>query len=626
MVESDSSNSSFGWSVSAGDFNGDGYGDLVVGAPDYDFIFEDDGKVFVYFGGPAGPSTTADWVAETDQSGAKFGYTVAAGDFNDDGYDDLVVGATMYDNGIGNEGVVFVWLGGDSGLVDGPGTPSNASWFAESDWGAGRLGTDAHSAGDVNGDGYDDLIACGDGIDSPGKIEDGAAFVWHGGPAGFVVTSGTRANAAWEHFGGQNSAWLRQSVGAGDVNGDGYDEVMVGLMGYDGPEDQEGQVRVFFGSASGLNSSPGWTMEPNDMTDRAGKSVAGVGDVNNDGYDDVLISGLGAFLYYGSATGLGPNGDLTNYDWRGSGTWIQEGGDINNDGIDDILMSSNSSAMVHVGSDTGVVDPRSWIQSSPVQFDGFGGSAWGAGDVNGDGYGDVIVGAKWHSNGQDLEGAAYLYLGVVDITVPALVHSHTARWVEGRVEVEWILLDVEGALEFSVIRRGPGTDVRTLIDPLIESRISILGSTFVLRDPDTRPGEAYVYRVGIHEDGQLVSSFETKITTAPMAVELFANYPNPFNPATTIRFSLAEDTDVSLAIYDAAGRLVRVIADRPMQAGVHSERWDGAGVHGSRCVLPVCYTGSRSWPRTNPATHCPDCSPEGRPAALQKRPAPERAL
>jgi hypothetical protein len=110
-AESDIVNTSFGWSVSsAGDVNNDGYDDVVVGAYTYSYTMTDEGRVFLYLGSPAGLSATPSWTAEGNQAGALFGRSVSsAGDVNGDGYSEVIVGAPWYDNVQKDEGRVFVY-------------------------------------------------------------------------------------------------------------------------------------------------------------------------------------------------------------------------------------------------------------------------------------------------------------------------------------------------------------------------------------------------------------------------------------------------------------------------------------------------------------------------------------
>jgi hypothetical protein len=110
--------SGYGLTVaSAGDVNGDGYYDVIVGAPFGSNGQTNEGRVFIYYGTPSGPTLTPSWTAESNQAGALFGWAVAGlGDVNGDGYDDLAVGAPLFDHTLTDEGAVFVYFGSDTGL------------------------------------------------------------------------------------------------------------------------------------------------------------------------------------------------------------------------------------------------------------------------------------------------------------------------------------------------------------------------------------------------------------------------------------------------------------------------------------------------------------------------------
>ncbi len=250
QAESNQASAQFGRVVdSAGDVNGDNYDDIIVGAYKYDNGQTDEGAVFVWYGsatglGDNGTTTNADWQAESNQASAQFGHSVAsAGDVNGDNYDDIIVGASIYDKGQTNEGAVFVWYGSETGLGE-SGTPANAGWQAESNQAEAGLGNPVASAGDVNNDNYDDIIVGASNYDNV-ESNEGAVFVWYGSATG-LGESGTPANADWQAESNQATAYLGYSVAsAGDVNNDGYDEVIVGAYYYDNVESNEGAVFVF---------------------------------------------------------------------------------------------------------------------------------------------------------------------------------------------------------------------------------------------------------------------------------------------------------------------------------------------------------------------------------------------
>jgi hypothetical protein len=158
QLESDQANASLGQSVaSAGDVNGDGYADVIVGAPKYDNGESDEGAAFVFLGSASGivgtNPATAHTQLESDQAFAGLGQSVAsAGDVNGDGYADAIVGAPLYSAGQSTEGAAFVFLGSASGIADG--SPASAATQLQSDQTDARFGQSVASAGDV-------LLRCG---------------------------------------------------------------------------------------------------------------------------------------------------------------------------------------------------------------------------------------------------------------------------------------------------------------------------------------------------------------------------------------------------------------------------------------------------------------------------------
>ncbi len=448
----------FGISVaSAGDVNGDGYSDVIVGAHLFDNGQTEEGRVYVYHGSASGLSTAANWIAESNQASARLGISVAsAGDVNNDGYSDVIVGSDLFDNGQNDEGVAFVWHGSANGVNnDIDGTPLNAAWRAESNQVNARFGTSVASAGDVNGDGYSDVIIGAYFFDNT-EINEGVAFVWHGSANGVNNNiNGTPLNAAWRAESNQVDASLGISVAsAGDVNSDGYSDVIVGASTFDNGEADEGLAFVWHGSANGVNNdidgtplNAAWFAESNQAGAGFGISVAPVGDVNGDGYSDVIVGALffdngeldegRVFVWHGSANGVNNDVDGTplNAAWTAEsnqagaqyGVSVASAGDVNGDGYSDVIVGTRTytngeieEGVVYVwyGSANGVNNDidgtplnASWIAESNQVNARLGYSVAPAGDVNGDGYSDVIVGAYLYDNGQTDEGGAFVYHG-----------------------------------------------------------------------------------------------------------------------------------------------------------------------------------------------------------------------
>jgi hypothetical protein len=460
--------------ATAGDVNGDGYSDIIVGAPYFDNGQTDEGRVFVFHGGATGLSATPDWTAEIDQANALFGHVVnCAGDLNGDGYSDVVVGAYQYSNGHVNEGGVFVFHGSATGLSAVP------DWIGEGNQTVAYFGRSAASAGDVNGDGYSDLIVGAPLFDN-GQTNEGRAFIYHGSATGlsavaartiesnqgnsqtgFAVSSagdlnndgyadvavgipfyasslandgrvvvhlgsasGVAATAVWTYDSPTSQAQFGKSLAcAGDVNGDGYADLLVGAPEHTNGQAEEGKAYVFFGNAIAALSLQ-WQNELDQAGARHGNAVASAGDVNGDGYSDVLVgvpqwangqSNEGrALVYLGSAAALST---VPQTQWGPAGdTRVAGAGDVNGDGYSDVivgqpLFNGRGVANLHLGGPMGLSATPAWTNIGTQIGARFGASVASAGDVNGDGYSDVIIGADQYDNGQTDEGRAFLYLG-----------------------------------------------------------------------------------------------------------------------------------------------------------------------------------------------------------------------
>ncbi|GGH69742.1 hypothetical protein GCM10011318_11070 [Phaeocystidibacter marisrubri] len=423
VLESNQANASFGYSVSsAGDVNGDGYSDVIVGAYYYTNGQSNEGAAYVYLGSATGLSSTPANIFESNQAGAYFGYAVSsAGDVNGDGYSDVIVGAYYYDNGQSDEGAVYVYLGSATGLSS---TPAN---IFESNQAGAYFGNSVSTAGDVNGDGYSDVIV-GAYYYTNGQSDEGAAHVYLGSSTGLSSTPANilESNQAGAYFGYAVSS-------AGDVNGDGYSDVIVGAYRYDNGQSEEGAAYVYLGSATGLSSTPANIFESNQVSARFGSSVSSAGDVNGDGYSDVIVGANqytngqsnegAAYVYLGSSTGLSSTpANIFESNQAGAffGNFVSSAGDVNGDGYSDVIVgayaydngqSNEGRAYVYLGSSTGLSStPANIFESNQVSAN-FGNSVSSAGDVNGDGYSDVIVGANRYDNGQSDEGAAFVYFG-----------------------------------------------------------------------------------------------------------------------------------------------------------------------------------------------------------------------
>ncbi len=390
--------------ATAGDVNGDGFSDVLVGA--YGATGQT-GNAFLYLGGASGLSAATSWTAGGEAVGNAFGYCVAsAGDVNGDGFSDVVVGAYRYST---TRGKVYVYLGGASGLA------TTASWTALGEAANNNFGESAATAGDVNGDGYSDLV-----VGAYGYLDRGKVYVYLGG------ASGLRATPSWTQSGSVGDGFGWSVASAGDVNGDGYSDLVVGAMAY---SLHRGKADVYLGGASGLSATPAWSGFGEQLSDEFGWSVASAGDVNGDGYADVVIGADAypgeesefpvangrAYLYLGLAGGLSATPSWTATGELPSTTFarsVANAGDVNGDGYSDVLIGADGrgsgKAFLYLGGPSGLPASASWTAAGEASSDAFGYSLASAGDVNGDGYSDVVIGAYGNVSGT---GKAHLYLG-----------------------------------------------------------------------------------------------------------------------------------------------------------------------------------------------------------------------
>lgn len=404
------------------DFNGDGYSDWLVGAAFHDAgggAGANRGQAYVLLGGVV-PNGAVDLTLSGDENASQLGFQVAtAGDVNADGYSDWLIAAHLRDGGGVDRGCVFLFLG--SAALDGTAdlTVCDTENFA-------HFGVSVAGVGDVNNDGYSDWVAGANLHDAAGGpgTDRGQAYLYLGGsPPDGIADLTLLGDEDQARFGASASA-------AGDVNGDGYSDWMVGAHWHDAGGTDRGRVYLYFGG-SALDTTADLIVSGDTDNGEFGNHMASAGDVNGDGYGDWIIGaykhpGGGtergrAYLFLGGATpdttvDLTFTGDQDNVRL---GTQVSSAGDADADGYADWVISAPNytanQGRVYVF--RGGANPNA---NADLTINGDeGGAAHGialseAGDVNADGKSDWAAGASAHDGGGGAganRGRAYVYFG-----------------------------------------------------------------------------------------------------------------------------------------------------------------------------------------------------------------------
>ncbi len=502
-----------GWVVSdAGDVNGDGIDDIIIGAPHADPNGMASGQSYVVFGRntPFPPDFELSTLLKANGGKGSFGFVLngggevavsgssvsGAGDINADGFDDLIVGSPGSDANGESSGSSYVVFGRgvqlfaelDLTSLAAANGGDGAIGFVINGVAAGnRSGSTVACAGDFNGDGIDDIVVSSV-LASPSSQFSGQCYVIYGRGAPFppdfelsslLLSNGGNGSEGLAINGVSEDDRVGVSVStAGDVNADGIDDLIVGSSNADPNGSRSGQSYVVFGrekpsssefelssllTVNGGDGSLGFAINGVNASDSSGRSVSDAGDVNGDGIDDIIVDASVAspngaysgqnYVLFGRATsfpsefeisslltanggdgsiGFALNG-VDGYDY--SGFHISGAGDVNGDGFNDLIVGApgvnlqgfrDGQSYVIFGRDdpfpaefelssllaaNGGNGSRGFALNGVDHRDASGRSVSNAGDVNGDGIDDLLVGA-YDADPNDISvGQSYVIFG-----------------------------------------------------------------------------------------------------------------------------------------------------------------------------------------------------------------------
>jgi len=577
----------FGGSVAyAGDVNGDGYDDFLVGIPGRNLAGEDAGEVDLYLGRFGVFPEVPDLILPGELAGDAFGAAVSsAGDINRDGYDDFLVGAPGSDTENLDSGRVYLFFGGAT-----PDGVADASWGG--DFPAAHFGAAVAGGFDFNGDHRPDFVV--------GAPNHNGAGLRAGRVTVFLGASGSIAEAAYT-FDGDFPNWaLGHSVdGAGDMNGDGFDEIIAGApQPFDA---NSGRAIIWFGSSSTLGQPKRVVLTGEVGTDRFGWDVTGVGDLDGDSRDDVLVGAPkqgfdnGAIYLYRGGAIVGPG-----FDWKATGavggdllgTAVDGGFDINGDGTPDMVAGA-----------PGTDDPKDTIGEIHVYYgsaspsvagdriegpvapnpdfsagDAFGTTVRFIGSYNGDANAELLAGAP-DGNAADGTEAGYVnFLTHADSFTPVRLLAFTAVAEDGAVELRWDLAETD-ALAGLRLEADRGSGYR----PLHEGWLDAVQREY--RDGESSLAGARRYRLtALDRGGSTLLLGETRVSTGTLRASLARN---PFRGRAAIQVG-APAGFLRVDLWDVRGRRVARLWNGASSGALDLE-WNGRDDLGRRAAPGIYF-------------------------------------
>lgn len=617
VIEGENNSDNFGYDIqNAGDINNDGIDDIVIGAPraDANNLFNS-GKASVIFGRNDGFSTPFDASMldgtngfvinglEGDDLGSRVaastysflgGTVCAAGDINGDGIDDLMVNAPRMDYYRGKSYIIFGKETTFSASFDLTGLDGTNGFSISGESTGEDFGLSADKAGDINGDGIDDLIMGARGVDAPAGSNSGRAYVVFGSKSGFSATfnlSGLDGSNGFKIDGKAVSDRLGVVSGAGDINGDGIGDLVIGAPSATvGENTNAGKSFTIFGKKesfgssfdlSDLDGSNGFTINGSAASNFI-SDISRAGDINGDGVDDFMISAHQAdpnekgnagesYIVFGKKEAFASSLDLSGLDGstgftiQGSDTYDYSGhtvsdiGDINGDGFDDVIIASYYTGKNHVifGKDEAFTSPMSLADIDGtngfvIESTNSAGNAVGrSGDFNGDGAPDILIGNRLANSST---GEAYVVYGTKNNT-PTVASTIADLTLEEGFSTKTVDLSET----FSDADEDALTLTAVSSDEVVV-KVAIDGTTLTLTEAGNGTATITITADDKGFNGKVIDEFSVEVKAAILGIQdsdfnKLSLYPNP-TTSGNITIQIGEIITGLIEVRDITGKKI----------------------------------------------------------------------